>query len=151
MDRRTSKDSHLRDIAERSQFWDADDLMRNFDRELAQLEHGLGHMVWDIEEHYVTIHLRPLPITPSFRVSDDGKEFRLIVRLPGVSKDDIRLSIDKARVELFACSGDAVCRPFVISVDAEGELAPESADAKMSGDVLEISVKRALKRRLEIK
>ena len=141
----------LREIVERSQYWDVGDMMRNFDRELAQLEHGLGHMVWDMEEHYITSHLRPLPITPSFQISEDGKEFKLIVKLPGVSGHDIRLNVDKSSVEIFACSGDVVCRPYYMSVDVVGELDPESADARLSRDVFEVSVKKTVKRRLEIR
>ena len=151
MDRRTSKDKHLKDIVEKSQFWDVEDLIRNFDREMAQLEQGLGHMVWDTEEHRVTTCLRPLPMTPSFQVSEDDKEFKLKVRLPGVPKEEIRLNIDSRSVELFACAGEAMCRPYYMSVDAGSELVPGSAEAKLSGEVFEVKVAKAKKKRLRIK
>ncbi|HJX04870.1 MAG TPA: Hsp20/alpha crystallin family protein [Thermoplasmata archaeon] len=150
MDRRSSKDKHLKDIVEKSQFWDVEDMMRNFDREMAQFEHGLGHMVWDMEEHRVTTRLRPLPITPSFQISEDDKEFKLVVRLPTVSKEDIRLNVDRNSVELFACTDEAVCRPYYISVDASGELVPESAEASLSKEVFEVKVAKAKKKRLKI-
>jgi len=151
MDRRIPKDKHLKDIVEKSRFWDVEDFIRNFDREMAQLEQGFGHMVWDMEEHCVTTHLRPLPMTPSFQISENNDEFRLVVKLPGVSKEDIRLNVDKNSVELLACARDAVCRSYYISVDAGGELVPESADAKLSGDVFEVSVGKTKKKRLKIK
>jgi len=151
MDRRSSKDKQLKDIVEKSQFWEVEDLMRNFDREMAQLERGLGHMVWDMDEHRVTTCLRPLPMTPSFQVSEDDKELKLKVRLPGVSKEDIRLNVDRNSVELFACVGELVCRPYYMSVDARGELVPGSAQAKLSGGVFEVCVAKEQKKRLKIK
>jgi HSP20 family molecular chaperone IbpA len=151
MDRRSFKDKHLRDIVEKSQFWDVEDMMRNFDREMAQLERGLGHMVWDMEERRVTTHLRPLPIAPSFQVSEDDKEFKLVVKLPRVSKEDIRLNVDKNSVEIFACTEEAVCRPYYMSVDASSELVPESVEARLSEEVFEVKVAKAKKKRLKIK
>jgi HSP20 family molecular chaperone IbpA len=151
MDRHTTKDKHLREIVEKSQYWDVEDLMRNFDRELDQLEHGLGHMIWDMKERNVTTRLLPLPVTPNFHVSEDSKEFKLVVRLPGVSKENIELNVDAWSVELLACSGDIVCKPYYISVDAMGELIPDSAEAELSGEVFEVRVKKTVKRRLAIK
>jgi len=145
------KDKRLKEIADKSRFWDVDDLMRNFDREMAQLEQGLGHMVWDTQEHRVTTFLRPLPITPRFQVFEDDKKFGLKVTLPRVSKEDIRLNVDKSSAELFACSGDSVCRPYYVSVVANGELDPETAEAKLTGDVFEVSISKGKKKRLKIK
>lgn len=141
----------MKEIVDKSRSWDVDDLIRNFDREMAQLERGLGHMVWDVKEHRVTTFLRPLPMTPIFQVFEDEKEFRLKVTLPNVSKEDIRLNVDKSSTELFACSEDAVCRPYYVSVVANGELDPESADAKLVGDEFEVRVTKAKKKRLKVK
>jgi len=151
MDRRISKDKRLKDIVEKSQFWDVEDLMENFDMEMAQLERGLGHMVWDTDEHRVTTCLRPLPMTPSFQISEDNKELKLKVKLPGVLKEDIRLNVDRNSVELFACTGELVCRPYYVSVDARGALVPESVEAKLSGEVLEVCVAKAEKKHLKIR
>jgi len=151
MDSHASKDKHLKDIVEKSQYWDVEDMMRNLDREMAQLERGLGHMIWDMDEHRVTACLRPLPITPTFEVSENDKEFKLKLRLPGVSRDDIGLTINKDSVELFACAREAVCRPYYISVDARGTLLPESAHAKFSGNDFELRVAKAKTKRLKIK
>ena len=151
MDRRSSKNRHLKEIVEKSQFWDVGDLVRNFDREMAQLEQGLGHMIWDAEEHRVTTHLSPLPMTPRFQVSEDDKGFRLVVKLPGVSKEDIRLKVDRNTIELFACTGETVCRPYYVSVDAAGELVPKSAESMLTGDVFEVKIAKAKKRHVKIK
>jgi len=145
------KRRQLRDIADKSQFWDVEDLMSNFDREMALLEQGLGHMIWDRDEHRVTTFIRPLPVTPSFRISEDDKEFTLSVKLPNVSKDDIRLKVDKNSVDILACSGDLVCRPYYVSVVTKGELAPETAKARLEDEEFEIKVSKTRKKRLEVK
>lgn len=151
MDSQNPRDRHLKEMVDRSRFWDAEDLMRNFDREMARLEQGLEHMVWDAGEHRVTTYLRPLPMTPSFKISEGENEFKLTTRLPNISKEDLRLSVDRDNVEIFACSRDLVCRPYYIGVLAKGELVPESADAVLSGEVLEVRVKKVKKKRLTIK
>jgi HSP20 family molecular chaperone IbpA len=146
-----TKDKRLREIVEKSQYWDVEDLIRNFDKEMARLEQGLAHMVWDHESRCVTTPLRPLPVTPTFKVDETENEFKIKARLPNVSKEDLRLSVDGKSVSVFACSGDAVCRPYFLRVDADGELVPDSADATMSGESLEVRVAKAKKKRVKIK
>ncbi len=145
------KGKRIREIVDKSQYWDVDDLIRNFDREMSQLEQGLGHMIWDLDQHRVTTCLLPLPVAPSFDVNEDEKEFKLKVKLPGVSRDELRLRVEKDSVEVFACVGDTSCKPYYLSVVAKGELDPESADAKLSGSTFEVRVQKAKKKRLKIR
>jgi HSP20 family molecular chaperone IbpA len=141
----------IKEIEEMSRLWDAEDLIRNFDEEMAKLEHGLGHMIIDLHENIVTQWLRPLPVTPRFDIEENEKELKLTVKLPNISKDKVRVSIDNNRVEIFACTEDVVCRPHFIAIDARGTLNPESAKAKMQGEVFEIKIAKARKKRLEVK
>ena len=141
----------LRDIREMSRFWDAEDLIRNFEQEMERLERGLGHMVWDTHEHRVTTWLSPLPITPRFHADESDKEIVLRVQLPDVDRDSLRVGVDEKSIELFACSRDPVCRPYHLSLNVQGVLKPDSAEAKMTGDVFEIKVSKIRKRKVEIK
>lgn len=141
----------VKDIEEMSRLWDAEDLLQNLDEEMTRLEHGLGHMIYDIEEHRVTRWLKPLPVTPKFDVDESADEIRLTVTLPDVPKDNVVVNVDRNSIEVFACSDDAVCRPHYLAVDVSGTLDPDSAEATMTGDVFEIKVSKVRKRRLEIK
>jgi len=44
-----------------------------------------------------------------------------------------------------------VCRPYHLSLNVQGVLKPDSAEAKMTGDVFEIKVSKIRKRKVEIK
>jgi len=146
-----AKERHLKELVEESQFWDVEDLMRNFDREMAQLEQGLGHMIWDVESRCVTAPLSPLPMTPKFKVTEDESELKLEVRLPGISRENLRLNVDSKSIVILACSGDVVCRPYYLRVDASGEIVPDSAEAALSGETLDVRVAKAKKKRLKVK
>jgi len=141
----------IRDIADMSQFWDVDDLMRNFDEELERVEQGLGHMIWDMDDRMVTMSVRPLPITPRFEIIESEKEYGLKVRLPDVPKENVRLNVDSHSLDLFACSGDAVCRPYYLGLEVRDALDPESADASLSDGVFEVRVSKAKKKQLKVK
>ncbi len=141
----------VKDLAEMSRLWDAEDLIRNFDEEMSRLEHGLGHMIFDREQKVVTTWLRPLPVTPRFDVKETDKDLKLTVKLPNIPKDKVRVRVEKDRVEIFACSDDEVCRPHFVAIDSQGMLEPESAKAKMEKGVFEIKVSKARKKRLAIK
>jgi len=142
---------NVKELAEKSRYWDVDDMLRNFDEQMAIVEHGLGHMIWDMNESRVTTHLRPMPVTPRFEVFENDKEFTLKATLTNVPKDQIRLNVERNSVELFACTADPVCRPHYLEVDARGTLDPDSVRAKMSGNVLEIKISKVKKKRLKIK
>ena len=141
----------VKELAEMSRLWDAEDLIRNFDEEMSRLEDGLGHMICDTEDKLITTWLRPLPVTPRFDVTEDDKELKLTVRLPNIPKDKVRMKVHKDRVELFACSDDEVCRPHYIAIDAQGVLNPESAKAKMNRGVFEVKISKARKKKLDVK
>ena len=141
----------LKDIEEMSRHWSPEDLMRNLDEEMSRLEQGLCHMIYDHDDHRVSACLRPLPATPSFSLEETEDEVRLSVRLPNVSKENVRLDVDKHSIELFACSDDAVCRPHYLSVDVAGLIDPDSTTAEMVGDRVEVRVLKARKKRLKVK
>lgn len=141
----------IREITEMSRYWDAEDMMRNFDEEMVKLERGLGHMIWDLEENMVTSWIGPLPLAPKFEVSENEKEFKLRAVLPNVAKEKIRLNVGRNSVELSACSDDAICRPHYLAVDSSDVLDPDSARAKLTGDVFEVKISKAKKTRLKTK
>ena len=140
----------VKDIVEMSMYWSPEDLIRNLDEEMSRLEQGLCHMIYDHDDHRVSAWLRPLPVTPSFNLEETEDEVRLSVTLPDVSKENIRLNVDKNSIELFACSDDLVCRPHYLSVDSASLLDPDSTTATMVGDRVEVRVLKARKKRLKV-
>jgi len=141
----------VKDIEEMSKHWSPEDLMRNLDEEISRLEQGLCHMIYDHDDHRVSAWLRPLPVTPSFALKETEDEIRLSVTLPNVSKENVRLNVDKKSIELFACSDDVVCRPHYLMIDSASLLDPDSTTAKMVGDLVEVRVLKARKKRLKVK
>lgn len=141
----------LKDIVEESQHWKAEDLLRNMDEEMHRLELGFGHIVLDSNDHIVSKCLRQLPAVPRFQTSEDADEFSLRVFLPNVPTDNVHVDIDKRSVEIFACSDDVICKPYYVDVEARGTLDPDAVDAKRDGNWVEIKVKKAKKRKVEIR
>ena len=140
----------VKDIEEMSRYWSPEDLIRNLDEEMSRQEDGLGHMIYDLEETRISAWLRPLPVTPDFEMEETEDEFRLSVTLPNISKDNVRLKVEKNSIELYACSDDMVCRPHHLAVESVSTLDPDSAKAKMVGDVLKVTVLKVRKKRLKI-
>jgi hypothetical protein len=140
----------LREIEELSKHWSPEDLIRNLDEEMSRLEHGFGHMIYDREFHRVSAWLRPLPVTPSFDIKESDIEIVLSVKLPNIRKENIHLSVEKNSIELLACSDDAVCRPLYLLVESLSMLDPDSADAKMVGDVIEVKVHKVRKKKVKV-
>lgn len=147
----TNRRQHkLKDIVEMSQYWDAEDLLRNLDEEMQRLEQGMGHMIWDIEAKPVTRCLNPLPVTPKYETTNSEAEFKVRVRLPGVAKEDIDLRVHAGMIELYARQAEKACRPFYMSIDAPGTLDPETARMKLQKGFLEIVVLKVKKKRVRI-
>lgn len=136
----------LRDLVDESRLWDAELMMRNAEEELARLERGLAHMVLGSDEKFVTKLVRPMPLTPSFDVDEDDMEYRLSVRLPGISSESISVDVDQDEVEVFACASGAECRPYYLSVIAGSPLDVQTAEAHLRGDILEVRVRKVRKR-----
>ncbi len=136
----------MKDIVRESQYWDAEDLLRNLDEEMQRLEQGLSHMVWP-----VTKCLRPLPMTPKIDVNDKENEFTVSVELPNVPQEHMRVNALRDRVEVFACSDDAVCRPYFASVESHDQLDPDSVSLKLTDSTLHVKVKKAKKKRVKVK
>jgi HSP20 family molecular chaperone IbpA len=140
----------VKDIEELSRHWSPEDLMRNLDEEMSRLEHGLGHMIYDHEYRRVSVWLRPLPVTPSFDLKETDSEVTLSVKLPNVSKENVHVNVEKNSVELFACSDDAICRPHYLSVESYSVLDPDSTDARMVGDIVEVKVLKVRKKKVKV-
>lgn len=141
----------LKDIVEDSQRWQPEDLIRNVDEEMRLLDLGMCHIVLDANDHIVTKCPRPLPVVPRFRVNEDADGFALKVLLPNVSDEQVHVDVDKRGVEIFACSDDPVCRPYYVNLESKGSLDPESVEARRDGNWVEIRVKKAKKRKVEIR
>jgi HSP20 family molecular chaperone IbpA len=141
----------LHEMVEESRYWDAQDLLRNFEEEIQKFEHGIGHMIWDLESRPVTKCLRPLPITPKFAVSETDEVFKLVVELPEVPPEHVRLDVDPGSVEVLACADEYLCRPFYVSVMSQGPLDAESAELERAGATYTVIVRKAKKKRLRIK
>ncbi len=145
------KQHRLKDIVESSQFWDVEDMLRNFDEEMQRLEQGIDHMIWDMEDRPVTMCLRPLPVTPRFEQDDSADSLSVKVFLPGFTREDVRLQVDKDGIEVLALRRDEFCRPYYVRLDAREVLDPESAHSELSEGVLEISVQKVKKKRLKVR
>jgi HSP20 family molecular chaperone IbpA len=145
------KPRRLHEMVEDSRYWDAQDLLRNFEEEIERFEHGICHMVWDLESRPVTRCLRPLPITPRFDVSETDDVLRLVVELPEVPPEHVRLDVDTGSVEVLACADEELCRPFYVSVISQGPLDTESAELERVGSTYTIRVKKIKKKRVKIK
>ena len=141
----------IKDIVEESKYWDAEELMQNLDEELERMERGFGHVVFDMDDRLVTKYLRPMPATPTFEEESDEANMKVRVNLPGMHKDHIRVNVDKDSIEIVACSEDHICRPYHLSVEADGVLEPETARAEFNKGVLEVSVAKVKKRRLKVR
>ncbi|MGQ9587861.1 MAG: Hsp20/alpha crystallin family protein [Thermoplasmata archaeon] len=126
-------------------------MLRNFDEEMQRLEQGIGHMIWDMEDRPVTMCLRPLPVTPRFECDDSPGRLSIKVFLPGFSKEDIHIQVDRDGIEVMAVKPDEFCRPCYVRLDARDVLDPESAHAELCHGVLEVSVQKVKKRRLEVR
>lgn len=145
------KPKTLRELVEESRFWDAADLLRNFDEEMERIEHGLGHSAWDATSRPVSICMRPLPTVPRFEAFETKDDFSLRVFLPGVPTENVRIDVDSRSVEILACSDDSICKPYYVSVESQGYLDPGSAEARRDGQWLEVRVRKPKKRRLEVR
>ncbi len=140
----------LKDIEEMSRHWSPEDLIRNLDEEMSRVENGLGHMIYDHESVRVSAWLRPLPVTPSFDIEETESEMTLSVKLPNVPKDNVHVNVEKNSIEIFACSDDSICRPHFLSVESSSILDPDSTDAKMVGDVVEVKVRKVRKKKVKV-
>lgn len=151
MDDLIRKPRTLKELVEESRFWDASDLIRNFDEEFRRLELGLGHTAWDSASRPVSLCMRPLPTVPRFEVSEGRDDFTLRVSLPGVPPENVRVEVDKRAIEVFACSDDVICKPYYVNVESQGSLDPDSGEVSRDGSWFEIRVKKARKRRVEVR
>ncbi|MBN1678148.1 MAG: Hsp20/alpha crystallin family protein [Candidatus Thermoplasmatota archaeon] len=141
----------LRELVEESRFWDASDLMRNFDEEFHRIEMGMGHTAWDSMYRPISICVRPLPTVPRFETSETKDEISLRVVLPGVPPGNVHIDVDRRSIEVSACSDDLICKPYYVSVESHNTLDPDSVEAKQEGRWLVIRVRKVKKRRVEIR
>ena len=145
------KQQRLKEIVETSQHWVVEDLLRNLDEEMDRLEHGMGHLVWGMDNRPVSMCLRPLPATPRFEVKESDDEFDLSVILPGFSKDNIRLDVERDGVEVVPTRPDEFCRPYYVKVGSKGSLDIDVAEASLADGVLSVKVKKARKKKVSVR
>jgi len=146
-----SKRKRIKEMSERSKNWDAEYFLKNFQEEMDRLERGMSHMVWDADDRRITACVRPLPITPKFEISETDEAFNVKVTLPGISKEDIKLNVDRDKIEIFACPDETTCKPFYVSFDPHAPLDPDSVEAKLEGGVLEVNAAKKKKTRLRVR
>ena len=145
------KKRRVQDIVEESRFWAAEDLMKNLEEEMARLEQGLGHVIFDSEGKPITMCVSPLPVTPKFEAEKDEDEFSLKVHLPSVEKKDIRLYVNRDNIEVRAVSGKRICRPYFLNVDTPWSVSSEDAQVKFEEGILIVKAKRLKKIRVPVK
>jgi|GEM_PF-1731695 len=145
------KKRRVQDLVEESRYWDTRDLIKNLEEEMERLEQGLGHVIFDSEGKPVTMCVSPLPLTPKFETKQEGDEFTLKVRLPGVEKENIHLYVNRDSVEVRAVASEKVCRPFYVSVDTPWNVDSEDAQVKFENSVLIVTAKRVKKVRIPVK
>jgi HSP20 family molecular chaperone IbpA len=144
------KSRKMKDLVEDSKYWVASDLIRNLDEEMERAEQGFIHMIWGIDDKPVTRMLRPLPIAPKFRTSETERELSLEVELPNVPEENMRVNVDKSKVEVFGCSDELQCRPYYLGVESREVLDPESVKVRLKGYSLEIKVQKSHKKRVTV-
>ena len=141
----------LKELVEDSRYWAASDLIRNLDEEMERAEQGFIHMIWGIDDKPVTRMLRPLPIVPKFRTSESEKEISLEVELPNVPEENMRVNVDRNKVEVFGCTDEAQCRPYYLGVESREILDTDSLKMRLIGYSLDIKVQKLKKKRVMMK
>ncbi len=141
----------MKDLVEDSRNWDAADLIRNLDEEMERAERGFVHLIWGIDDKPVTRLLRPLPIAPKFKTSESEKEISLEVELPNVPEENMRVNVDRDKVEVFGCTDESQCRPYYLGVESREVLDPDSVKVRLVGYSLEIKVQKSPKKRVTVK
>ena len=148
---RTRKPQRIKEIAEDSQYWEAADLLKNLDDEMDRMEKGMSHVIFDLECHPVTRCLRPLPITPRFKIDESAERFEIRVELPSISKEELHLDVDRNSVAVLADPHDPMYRPYYLRVDSKGPLAADDTLAEFSEGVLKIVVPKLKKARIKVR
>jgi len=146
-----SKHGRVQDIVEQSKYWDAQDLLRNLEDEMRRLEQGLGHVIFDSGGRPMTICVSPLPLTPKFEMRERPEEFILTVHLPNVEKEDVRLYVNRDRIEVRAVLGRKICRPFYLGVFTPWSVDSERARAELEDGILTVRAKKLKKTRVIVK
>lgn len=141
----------VQDLVEDSRHWDARDMIRNLEEEMARLEQGLGHMIFDSEGRAITLCPSPLPMTPKFETKEEGDEFGLKVSLPSVEKEDVRLYVTRDTIEVRAVSEGRACRPYYLSVDTPWSVDSEDAKVTFEGGMLTVRTRKLRKIRVPVK
>lgn len=75
--------------------------------------------------------------TPLIDVFEDGDEVRVVVEMPGVSKEDVRLDATPSRLRVRA---DGETRRYDEAVDLPRRVDPESASAGYTNGVLQVTL-----------
>ena len=141
------------------------DMLRNLKAELDNMERGMGHHIWDEKRRRRPLALNITFGTPHYDIFDEGDNLKIVVEIPGGSKEDIDLDMAEDHFEIKARTRYHKCVENAFSVrceEREGEFGrkvdlpipvdPNGARASFKNDVLEIEVpkKQVDKKRTKI-
>lgn len=146
---RAKRTRKVDELVELSQHWHPEDLLANLQEELRRMEEGMSHLVWDAEMRRVTRCPNPLPVTPKSEVEVMDDHVKVRIRLPRVREGNISLRVGSNRIEVLATTDEMACKPYFLSIDAPGPLDPATAESRLSGGILEITVRKV--RRVKVK
>ena len=76
---------------------------------------------------------------PLVDVFDEKDHIRIVVEMPGVEKDDIKVDVKKNRLEIKAASGE---RKYVKHIDLAAHVDPDTLAASYKNGVMEIKLKK---------
>lgn len=132
------------------------DLLRNLERELENLNSGLGNYIWGGRE--CTLKLSKKFSYPNVDIFDKGHEFLVTVELPGCDKEDIELNISETQIEIKAESDveRRVVNRYWVKEEVKksrisktillpDKVIPEKAKATFECNVLEVRVPKKSK------
>lgn len=73
------------------------------------------------------------------------------MELPDVPEENMRVRVDKNKVEVYGCSDETHCRPYYLGVESREVLDPDSVKMKLEGYSLQVKVKKSQKKRVKVK
>jgi len=136
-----------RDLVEQVKYWDAIDLIDNFEEEMRHADSGLLHCIFcqGIENPYkVEISRGMVSLSPEIHTMENG--IRLDFHdLHGLSKEDIEVSVDSDILSVTAEISDEAGNRFkgTFSMRIPYGLDPDSCDAEFDDGLLSIILSKS--------
>lgn len=145
------KPQRVKEIVEDSRNWCPEDLLKNLDDEIDRMERGMNHVIFDCECHPVTRHLKPLPVTPTFRMEESRESLEVTVDLPLASKENLQVEIGNDAVEVRADPPDPLSRPYFLRIETRDPLDPEKSTAEFSRGKLRVVAPKLKRARIKVR